>query len=86
VGAFALSNVANVSTAILHFTEWAARPYYPDPVDTAEDHVVLFDLTGSGEIDRMRTAVTSHVSNLWRRIKAARERGIGPEASPEATR
>jgi DNA-binding GntR family transcriptional regulator len=76
---------ANVSATIRQFIAVAAPPYYPDLRDAAEDHVILVDLMRSGNIDRLRTEIPNHVSNLWRRIKAAREREIGPEGRPEAT-
>jgi DNA-binding GntR family transcriptional regulator len=74
-GTEVMANVwGSVSATIRQFIAVAAPPYYPDLRDAADDHVVLLDLVRNGDLDGLRVEIPNHVSNLWRRIKAARER------------
>lgn len=74
-GTEVLANVwSSVSATIRQFIAVAAPPYYPDLRDAANDHVVLLDLIRAGDLDRLQVEIPNHVSNLWRRIKASRER------------
>jgi DNA-binding GntR family transcriptional regulator len=76
-GTDVLANVwTTVSATIRQFIGVAAPPYYPDLRDAAEDHVILVDLLRARDLDRLRTEIPKHVSNLWRRIKAARDREL----------
>lgn len=59
------------STRIQQFMSLAAPHYVPDLSETAEQHTVLLGLFRSHDIDGLHVAISSHVGDLWRRIKAA---------------
>lgn len=59
------------STKIQQFMAVAAAHYVPDLNETAEQHVVLLGLYRAHDIEGLRVAISSHVGDLWRRIKAA---------------
>jgi DNA-binding GntR family transcriptional regulator len=59
------------STKILRFMTLAAPHYVPDLNETAEKHIVLLGLYRAHDIEGLRIAISSHVGDLWRRMKAA---------------
>jgi GntR family transcriptional regulator, gluconate operon transcriptional repressor len=59
------------STKILRFMSLAAPHYVPDLNETAEKHVVLLGLFRAHDVEGLRVAISSHVGDLWKRIKAA---------------
>ena len=59
------------STKILQFMSLATPQYVLDLHETAENHVVLLGLFRARDIGGLRVAISSHVGDLWRRIKAA---------------
>lgn len=65
------------STKILRFMNLAAPHYVPDLRETAEQHVVLLGLFRAHDSEGLRVAISSHVGDLWRRIKAV-EAADGP--------
>lgn len=59
------------STKMLRFMNLAAPHYVPDLNETTENHVVLLGLFRAHDVEGLRVAISSHVGDLWRRIKAA---------------
>ena len=59
------------STKIFWFMNLAAPHYVPDLNETAEQHVVLLGLYRANDVEGLSVAISSHVGDLWRRIKAA---------------
>lgn len=59
------------STRIQQFMALAAPHYVPDLSETAEQHTVLLGLFRAHDIVGLNVAISSHIGDLWRRIKAA---------------
>lgn len=59
-----------LAATIRQFVALVAPLYVTNLSDAAVSHVVLIDLLRRGEADMLKSEVTEHVQNIWRRIGA----------------